>query len=182
MHDSVLRFVRTSTRDLGPGIDVLDVGSFDVNGSARVVFDGLEHTYLGVDMVEGPGVDIVCDAHELDTVLDGRQFDVVLCLEMLEHDSAPWATAAQLARACRPGGSIIITARGNGFPLHNEPDCFRFMEAGLRAVLEAGGLQVLRIQPDPQVSGWFANCTVGADLPTVKPARKRGARKAADGE
>lgn len=28
MHDSVLRFVRTSTRELGPGIEVLDVGAW----------------------------------------------------------------------------------------------------------------------------------------------------------
>lgn len=182
MHDSVLRFVRTSTRELGPGIEVLDVGAYDVNGSARTVFDGLEHTYLGIDLNDGPGVDIAGDAHELDKLIDGRQFDVVLCLEMLEHDSAPWVTAAQLAWACRPGGVVLVTARGNGFPLHNEPDCFRFMEAGLRAVLEAGGLQVLRIQPDPQVSGWFANCTVGVELEIPKPARKRGGKKVADGE
>lgn len=175
MHDSVLRFVRTSTRDLGPGIDVLDVGSYDVNGSARVVFDGLEHTYLGVDLNEGPGVDITVDAHELDTVLDGRQFDVVLCLEMLEHDAAPWITAGQLARACRPGGMVLVTARGNGFPLHNEPDAYRFLEAGFRAVLEAGGLKVLRIQPDPQVAGWFANCTVEPAAAKPKTRRKAAA-------
>lgn len=164
MHESVLDFVKRSTRKLPAGARVLDVGALDINGSAReVITDAAE--YIGVDLDPGPGVDLVLDAHRLDEELEPGSFDIVLCLEMLEHDDAPWLTAAQLARMVRPGGLVLITARGNGFPEHNPPDRFRFMKDGFRALLEQGGLHVRRITGDPQVSGWFANCTVkgGAD-------------------
>lgn len=169
MHDSVLKFVERATRDLPEDIMVLDVGGLNVNGSARGLFP--KASYIAIDIEDGPGVDVVADAHDL-AELAAPPFDLVLCLEMLEHDSAPWLTAAQIAAVGKPGALVLVSARGNGFPLHNEPDCYRFMEAGMRAVLEAGGLIVDRIDPDPQVSGWFARCTVPelAELP--KPKRK----------
>lgn len=165
MHESVLDFVKRSTRKLPAGARVLDVGSLDINGSAREVLpDAAE--YVGLDLDPGPGVDIVGDAHELDQLLETGSFDIVLCLEMLEHDSAPWLTVRQLARMVRPGGLVLISARGNGFPEHNPPDRWRFMRAGMLALLEDGGLVVRRMTGDPQVSGWLAVCGLpkgGAD-------------------
>lgn len=164
MHESVLDFVKRSTRKLPAGARVLDVGALDINGTARdVITDASE--YIGVDLDSGPGVDLVADAHELEAWLEPGSFDVVLCLEMLEHDDAPWLTVAQLARMVRPGGLVLITARGNGFPEHNRPDRWRFMRDGMVALCEAGGLHVRRIAGDPQVSGWLVNATVkaGAD-------------------
>jgi SAM-dependent methyltransferase len=169
MHSSVLAFVERATRDLPENIRVLDIGALDVNGSARGLFPNATE-YIGVDLEDGPGVNIITDAHDL-LFLPG-QFDLILCLEMLEHDSAPWLTAAQIAAVGKPGALVLVSARGNGFPLHNEPDCFRFMEAGMRSVLEAGGLIVDRIDPDPQVSGWFARCTVPELAEPAKPKRK----------
>ncbi len=164
MHESVLDFVKRSTRKLPAGARVLDVGALDINGTARdVITDASE--YIGVDLDPGPGVDLVLDAHRLDAELEPGSFDIVLCLEMLEHDEAPWLTVAQLARMVRPGGLVLITARGNGFPEHNRPDRWRFMRDGMVALCEAGGLHVRRIAGDPQVSGWLVNATVkaGAD-------------------
>lgn len=171
MHNSVLQFVQRATRDLPEAIRVLDIGALDVNGSARGLFPNATE-YVGVDLQEGPGVDDVADAHNLSDDWGREQFDLILCLEMLEHDSAPWLTAAQIAAVGKPGALVLVSARGNGFPLHNEPDCFRFMEAGMRSVLEAGGLIVDRIDPDPQVSGWFARCTVPELAEPAKPKRK----------
>jgi SAM-dependent methyltransferase len=169
MHSSVLAFVERATRDLPENIRVLDIGALDVNGSARGLFPNVTQ-YLGIDLEEGPGVNVPLDAHDLSGLPVG--FDLILCLEMLEHDSAPWLTAAQIAAVGKPGALVLVSARGNGFPLHNEPDCFRFMEAGMRSVLEAGGLIVDRIDPDPQVSGWFARCTVPELAEPAKPKRK----------
>jgi hypothetical protein len=41
--------------DIGSS-DVLEIGSCDVSGSIREIFDGAR-SYRGVDLVEGPGVD-----------------------------------------------------------------------------------------------------------------------------
>ena len=58
---------------------ILEIGSFDVNGSIRAMFPGA--FYTGVDLVEGPGVDRVCDGYLLDYSND--LFD--LC-SRIEHD------------------------------------------------------------------------------------------------
>jgi hypothetical protein len=41
---------------------VLDVGSLDINGNNRYLFDNCEYT--GLDIGEGPNVDIVMPIHE----------------------------------------------------------------------------------------------------------------------
>ena len=65
MHDEVRSWLEQSKRRYpgrwrGP---VLEVGSFDLNGSARDLFPG-DVEYHGIDRREGPGVDEVCVASE----------------------------------------------------------------------------------------------------------------------
>lgn len=154
MHDSVLNFVNRFTKDLREK-SVLEVGSYNVNGSVRELFIG---EYVGVDILEGPGVDRVVDAHNLSEAFENEQFDVVLCLEMLEHDSAPWVSCVELGKVLKPGGTLIVTARGNGFPEHNNPDRWRFMKEGMIDLLNLTGCSIKRISSDPEVSGWLAVC------------------------
>ena len=61
---------------------VLDIGSMDINGNNRYLFDN--YTYLGVDLGEGKNVDIIADkgAHTLSL----NPFDIVISTECLEHD------------------------------------------------------------------------------------------------
>jgi hypothetical protein len=37
----------------------LDVGSYDINGSYRDIFIEKKYEYYGLDMIEGPNVDII---------------------------------------------------------------------------------------------------------------------------
>jgi 2-polyprenyl-6-hydroxyphenyl methylase / 3-demethylubiquinone-9 3-methyltransferase len=50
----------------------------------------------------------VADAETLAATETGA-FDIVTCMEMLEHVPAPDATVATLARLVRPGGSVFIS-------------------------------------------------------------------------
>ena len=43
---------------------VLDIGSFDVNGNNRFLFNDCD--FIGLDIGEGDGVDVVCPAQEYD--------------------------------------------------------------------------------------------------------------------
>lgn len=118
----VERLVRE--RGLNRGL-VLEVGSLDINGGVRQFFDRVEG-YIGVDQQPGKGVDLVCNAHGL--ALGGMTYDTVLCLEMLEHDEAPWLTVPVLHRLLAPGGTLIVSTPTSGFPEHRHPqDYWRFM-------------------------------------------------------
>lgn len=133
---------------------MLDVGSYDVNGSVRPLFTGAT---VGVDMRDGPGVDIVAMSHDLPFADDA--FAVVTCTELLEHDEAPWLTIAELKRVSSEW--VIVTCRGFNaqgcFPLHEYPgDHWRLSESGMRLLLEHCGLTVDLVLPDPQAFGVFA--------------------------
>ena len=57
----------------------LEIGSFDVYGEIRSIFSDATE-YIGIDLCDGPGVDVVANAHDLDKLGLG-QFDVVLSCE-----------------------------------------------------------------------------------------------------
>lgn len=106
MHDEAYRFVaRTlAERSITPR-RVLEIGSYNVNGSVRPLFWSAD-TYVGIDLRPGPGVDVVGRAADLDRT----GFDTVVCCETLEHDPEPVVTIAAAWRALKPGGWLILTA------------------------------------------------------------------------
>ena len=77
---SCVRFVKLNLdRDEVSGRRVLEVGSRDVNGSVRDVISALQpESYVGTDIMEGEGVDIVCNAEDLVTQFHGERFDIVI--------------------------------------------------------------------------------------------------------
>ena len=54
------------TKEEIKGKTVIEVGSYDVNGSLRYIVELLEPAeYMGTDVMKGPGVDIICPAENL---------------------------------------------------------------------------------------------------------------------
>jgi len=130
MHTSVLNFCRKIlTAERVNGKRVLEVGSFNVNGSVRdFVTTLLPAAYVGVDITPQEGyVDHVMDACGLLDKFGPESWDVVISTEMLEHAS-DWESAVRnMKGVLRHGGIFLLTARGPGFPLHNHPsDHWRF--------------------------------------------------------
>lgn len=158
MHPSAMDYVAKQVVDLSITDNrVLEVGSYDENGSVRPLFGG---DYVGVDVREGPGVDTVVNGRDLPGL--ASSIDVVVSTETLEHDLHPWRTAAEIARVLRPGGYLILTARGfdehGSYPLHGPPvhgDYWRFTVDGLTALVGDVGLDVLDARPDPTDTGVF---------------------------
>ena len=96
--------------------DVLDLGSLDINGNNRYLFDGNNYKYLGVDLGEGPNVDVIGKAHELKFI--DNFFDVIISTEMLEHDPYWDSSVKNALRMLKPGGLMILTMGGVGRKEH----------------------------------------------------------------
>ncbi len=91
-------------------LEVLEIGSYDVNGSLRSLFSS-KH-YVGVDLVEGPGVDIVAGGQSVDFA--DAKFDVVLSCEVFEHNPFCRETFENMHRMLKPGGLLIMTYASRG--------------------------------------------------------------------
>lgn len=53
---------------------------------------------------------LVGDAESLvETAFDGKQFDLILCLDVLEHMVDPWRCVATLQNRIAPGGKLVIS-------------------------------------------------------------------------
>ena len=101
---------------------ILDVGSYDTNGSLRPIFE--KGQYIGVDMSPGPNVDIVANAHDLPFKKD--HFDVVISSSCFEHDDMFWVSFIEMCRVVKQGGYLYVQAPSNG-PYHGWPgDNWRF--------------------------------------------------------
>ncbi len=89
---------------------VLEVGSWDKNGSIRAEFP--ECDYTGVDVVAGPGVDLVCQGQDL-TLPDGK-FDATVSCECFEHNRQWIETFNNMIRMLKPGGLCLMTCASLG--------------------------------------------------------------------
>lgn len=95
------------------GVYVLDVGSLDINGSNKYLFDDSE--YAGLDMVQGKNVQIISQVHEYKP---GPIFGVVICTEMLEHDKHWKESIRSMYNLLCPKGLLLITCATTGREEH----------------------------------------------------------------
>ena len=60
------------------GLNVLDIGSYDVNGCYREIFERRNCNYTGLDMENGPNVDFVPKSSYLWEELEDDKYDIVV--------------------------------------------------------------------------------------------------------
>jgi SAM-dependent methyltransferase len=139
-HPEQLEFIRIAYGLLPEHLvngKVLEIGSYDVNGSTRNTFDGASE-YVGVDIVAGPGVDMVCFGHEIS--LPEKTFKVSLSVNCFEHDEYWVETFRNMIRLTSAGGVVIFTCASTGFPEHGT----RRSEPSLSPGTQSAGLDYYR--------------------------------------
>lgn len=93
---------------------VLDIGSLDINGSNRDLFENCD--YLGIDVGEGRNVDLISVGH----LFQGpdEYFDTIISTEVFEHDMFYEKTIQNIMRMLKPGGLFLFTCAAPGRPEH----------------------------------------------------------------
>lgn len=94
---------------------VVEIGSLNINGTVRNFFENCKQ-YVGVDIGEGPGVDIVVEGQNYDA--PSGSFDVAISAECFEHNPYWVETFQNMIRLVRPGGLVIFTCATYGRAEH----------------------------------------------------------------
>jgi SAM-dependent methyltransferase len=134
--------------DAARPLRIVDVGSFDVNGSYREIFAKPSWRYVGVDIAAGPNVDVVLSSPYRFPFARGFA-DLVISGQAFEHIEYFWLTWREMVRVLRPAGLIFLIAPSRG-PEHLHPvDCWRFLPGGYRALATyVNGIELVEVHTD----------------------------------
>lgn len=115
MHQEAFEFV--AAHATSRKVTVLECGSRNINGTVRDLFPNAR--WVGVDVVDGDGVDIVGDFAKY---RHDKPVAVVVCCEVAEH-LEDWPALIESAAAnLKDGGMLIFTAAGPGRSPHSAAD------------------------------------------------------------
>ena len=154
-------------------IRIADVGSADINGSYRQIFDLLECEYTGIDIEAGHGVSVVLESPYSFPISD-NEYDIVFSGQTFEHAGHFWKTFSEMCRITKPEGLIIVIAPSEG-AVHRYPvDCYRFMPDAMAALAEHGGVTLVdswtsKFGPFYDAVGVFRKCGLESQLRLSPP-------------
>ena len=155
-HVSCIVFgVKNLTKEEVKGKRILEVGSYDLNGSLRPIIELWGPAeYIGIDIEKGPGVDVICDAENLVEKFGKESFDVVISTELVEHVRDWRKVISNIKNICKPGGIILITTRSYGFGYHAYPyDFWRYELEDMKNIFS--DCELLVLEKDFQKPGVF---------------------------
>lgn len=114
-HLEQLKFVELTARNINKNVDfknikVLEIGSYIVNQSLRQFFP--QSIYTGVDLLDGPGVDIVSEGSEVN--LEDLSIDVTISCECFEHNPKWVETFKNMYRMTKKSGIVVISTASKG--------------------------------------------------------------------
>lgn len=128
MRPEVRDFVRAVRDELWFDADrskVIEIGSLQVPGQEGFAdmrpFFPNACSYIGVDMREGTGVDLVANVEE-GIPLDKGSAEILLCLDTLEHVRRPWKVFEECARLLDDDCGVAIFTTVFDFQVHDFPN------------------------------------------------------------
>lgn len=124
-------------------LTILDLGSQDINGSYKKIFEEPGWRYIGVDMTPGKNVDIVLKDVYKWKEFPSKSIDVIVSGQAFEHIEFFWLTMKEISRVLKPKGLCCIIVPSSGMEHKHPVDCWRFYPDGLRALAQWAGLSVI---------------------------------------
>jgi SAM-dependent methyltransferase len=92
-------------------VSVVEIGSLNINGTVRDFFSDTK-SYVGVDLIEGKDVDVICEGKNY--LAESDSIDVVISTECFEHDKDWKDTFSNMIRMAKHGGLIVFTCASTG--------------------------------------------------------------------
>lgn len=124
--------------------NVLEIGARARSGNIYTQGFAEGVRYRGMDIIDGPNVDVVGDVHELSRVVERSSCDAIFSISVFEHLAMPWKAALEINAALRPGGLVFVSTHPV-WPLHDRPwDFYRYSTDGFRALFHRlSGFEIL---------------------------------------
>jgi SAM-dependent methyltransferase len=140
---------------------VLEVGSKDYGNTASFRNYYTTAKYVGIDLEEGKGVDVIVDLVKGIAPLENSHFDLAICCSVMEHVNKPWKFAENLSSLIKVGGLLYISVpwvwRYHPYP----DDYWRFSWRGIMELYP--GFHWENIEYSTNVYGEFFPASPGND-------------------
>ena len=118
--------------------------------------------YVGCDIRQGPGVDLIMDLH--DTGLPCESVGTLLLLEVMEHVQSPLGAMAEGYRILKSNGVLVMSSVMN-YPIHDTHDYWRFTPEGFLTLLRDFPLSLVDFAGDPSFPPAVIGIGVKGQLP-----------------
>jgi predicted SAM-dependent methyltransferase len=124
---------------------ILDLGSQDINGTYKPLFNQPGWMYLGIDISDGKNVDIVVSNTYSWKNIPSDYADVFVSGQTFEHIDYIWLTMKEIFRVLKPGGLCCIIAPSSGIEHKYPIDCWRIYPDGFKALANYADFEIIEI-------------------------------------
>jgi len=145
--DHINDFIKATAAELPIKVGMLlEIGP-QTQSTVRESFkDFTAHTF---DIVSTYSPTFVGDITKYNTEIPDSTYDVITCMEVLEHTLNPFDAVKELRRMLKHEGYLLVSAPLN-WRIHGpSPDCWRFTEHGWRALLRDFDILTIDILETP---------------------------------
>lgn len=139
MRNHISNFIRNSIKTHKHKL-ILEIGPRDKPNEEL----SQENIVETLDICQKENVTYVADITKPNNVPNER-FDIIYCLDVLEHTYEPWEGLQQMYKYLKPGGLLYLSLPFQ-FRIHGPiPDCYRISEYGLKYLLQKYNYEIIEM-------------------------------------